>query len=124
MFHRNVLRHHQATDVAQYETRLAPPLPAPDFVSYSDPEAPMLGCAILAAAAAGLHGGSVVAAAAAMVRVVRIVQPNPEAHQRYRCVSECDVDPDPPQILRYCQCIHGGSSGSYGASRAHRTAQH
>lgn len=46
-------------------------------------DAPALGCAILAAAAAGFHGGSIAAAAGAMVRVERTLEPDAEAAAAY-----------------------------------------
>jgi pentose-5-phosphate-3-epimerase len=46
-------------------------------------DAPALGCAILAAAAAGFHGGDVVRAAKAMVRVDRTLRPSPESAHLY-----------------------------------------
>jgi Ribulose-phosphate 3 epimerase family len=50
-------------------------------------DAPALGCAVLAAVAAGLHP-SIQAAAAAMVRITRIIQPNPERASEYkRCAT-------------------------------------
>lgn len=46
-------------------------------------EAPALGCAILAAVAAGLFP-DMRAAAKAMVQVERVVQPDPQRQQQYR----------------------------------------
>jgi pentose-5-phosphate-3-epimerase len=46
-------------------------------------DAPALGCAILAAAAAGFHGGDIVRAARAMVRVDRALTPDPERSRQY-----------------------------------------
>lgn len=47
------------------------------------PDAPALGCAILAAVAAGLHP-DIPSAAAAMVRIARTVLPDHTRHQEYR----------------------------------------
>jgi len=52
------------------------------------PDGPLLGSAILAAAAAGLHGGDVLAAVKAMVRVEKRIQPNPEAVLKYTAVFQ------------------------------------
>lgn len=46
-------------------------------------EAPALGCAILAAVAAGVHA-DITKAVEHMVHVDRVIQPNPAAHQQYR----------------------------------------
>jgi ribulose kinase len=45
-------------------------------------DAPALGCAILAAVAAGLHP-DISSAVRAMVHVSHVVQPNPERHAEY-----------------------------------------
>ncbi len=52
-----------------------------------DPEAVTLGSGILAAAAAGMYP-SVAEAAAAMVHIDRVVEPDPEAHQAYQFYIE------------------------------------
>jgi ribulose kinase len=46
-------------------------------------DAPALGCAILAAVAAGLHP-NIVAAVEAMVHVSRVIQPDAQAHHQYQ----------------------------------------
>jgi hypothetical protein len=46
-------------------------------------DAPALGCAILAAVAAGLHP-SIHAGVGAMVHTARVIQPDPQAHQEYQ----------------------------------------
>lgn len=46
-------------------------------------EAPMLGCAVLAAVAAGLYP-DIVTAVDFMVHVDRVVHPDPEVHKQYR----------------------------------------
>jgi ribulose kinase len=46
-------------------------------------DAPALGCAILAAVAAGLHP-TIHAGVDAMVHTARVIQPDPQAHQEYQ----------------------------------------
>jgi sugar (pentulose or hexulose) kinase len=46
-------------------------------------DAPILGCAILAAVGAGLHA-DIASAADAMVRIARTVAPDPAVHEAYR----------------------------------------
>ncbi len=45
-------------------------------------DAPALGCAVLAAVAAGLHP-DIATAVEKMVRVSRVVHPNPDTHAAY-----------------------------------------
>jgi len=52
------------------------------------PDGPMLGCAVLAASAAGLHGGDVRAAAREMVRVQRRLEPNLNTKALYDAVYD------------------------------------
>ncbi|KAF8062764.1 ribulose-phosphate 3-epimerase [Scenedesmus sp. PABB004] len=61
-------------------------------------DAPALGCAMLAAVAAGLHA-DIPAAAAAMVKVSRVVQPDPARHAAYarlKTVRHALDDEHPP----------------------------
>ncbi len=66
------------------------------FILTTQPEAPMLGCAILAAVATGLHA-SVDAAAAAMVQVARVVRPRPEVHAQYEDAYQVRLREVPPR---------------------------
>jgi ribulose kinase len=52
------------------------------FVLTKETEAPMLGCGVLAAVAAGIYP-DVAAAVQCMVHVDRVVQPDPAAHRQY-----------------------------------------
>jgi ribulokinase len=58
------------------------------------PDAPTLGCAILAAVGAGLHPG-IEAAADAMVEVTRTIEPTPARHAAYRPFYEAYRDTYP-----------------------------
>ncbi len=78
----------------------------------------MLGCAILAAVAAGLHP-HVLAAAAAMVRVTRTVHPAPGAEEAYRGALARYAALYPAlRPLFHGRGGHGGEGGGGGGGQA------
>ncbi|MNI87695.1 Autoinducer 2 kinase LsrK [compost metagenome] len=52
-----------------------------------DRQAPCLGCAITVAVAAGIYPG-LAEATKAMVKLEKVITPNPEAHRKYRRIFE------------------------------------
>ena len=81
-------------------------------------DAPMLGCAILAAVGIGMHDASVPTAIKAMVRVAQRVEPAPEAHIVY---SRIFTDVYQPMVGKVRDVSHALHSLRGGASRNGKT---